>query len=365
MKKTFFSVTPALNTVGGAEIYLREFISFLLTDDEIEKVTVAYPRLPVLEDFFGKLDSKKLEIVGYGFGKLTIDKDLLNPRVYVLLRNERKLLWKMLIDGDYDLMLAHSSTDLFILKDFIEKTSVIFYSDMPAYAGFFPFRTFLSNYLGKVGKIVCVSDFIRERVKKVLRREDGLFTVHNGVERTERKGNRPSEIRKIGIVARLEKEKNVMLGIRVFEKLARRNERLSLHIFGDGSQRKALEKAVGKRGLKGITFHGFVHDADEIYSDVDLLLVPSSTEALSLVILEAMSRGIPVVASGVGGIPEIVRDGYNGFLARPDVGSFYEKVTMLLENPALTETFSKNYPETLQRFSLKEKLGDLRRILLF
>lgn len=363
VKKAFFSITPALNTVGGAEIYIRKFIAFLCERDDVEKVTVVHPKLPILKDFFGRPDSEKLEIVDYGFGKLTVDRDPFNPRLYGLLKDEGRRLRKKLIDEGYDLIFAHSSTDVFILREFLEKTSIIFYSNIPPYARTFPSRIFLKKYLGAMKNIICVSDFINEGVKKILGDKGRIYTVHNGVEFGFQRSDPPSEINKIGIVARFEKEKNVMLGIRVFENLGKKYGRLSLHLFGDGSQRKSLERTVAKRKIKRVSFHGFVKNTDEIYPYFDLLLVPSSMEALSLVALEAMSWKLPIVASKVGGIPEIVKDGRNGFLAKPDVESFSQKVTLLLENPSLIESFSRNYPETLQRFQLKEKFEELFKIL--
>jgi len=92
-------------------------------------------------------------------------------------------------------------------------------------------------------------------------------------------------------------------------------------------------------------FIGIANDEQKwkLYSLSDVLVSPSIHEALSLVILEAMSSGLPVVASNVGGIPEVVKDGYNGLLFNVrDSKGLAEKVTMLLNDSELRERMGSN-----------------------
>ncbi len=89
-------------------------------------------------------------------------------------------------------------------------------------------------------------------------------------------------------------------------------------LFGDGPLRGALESQIAARGLQG-RFHlaGFASDLDKFYPHLDLLVLPSYTEGLPNVILEAFAAGVPVVATAVGGTPEAVQDGVNGYLVEP------------------------------------------------
>ena len=79
-------------------------------------------------------------------------------------------------------------------------------------------------------------------------------------------------------------------------------QRISVQIFGDGPDRERLEAIAGNT-LKDIpvVFHGNVMDREEIYRQIDVLAVTSRTEGLSLAIMEAMARQIPVIATAVGG----------------------------------------------------------------
>ncbi|MGA2826516.1 MAG: glycosyltransferase, partial [Streptosporangiaceae bacterium] len=79
------------------------------------------------------------------------------------------------------------------------------------------------------------------------------------------------------------------------------------------------------------------------YHDADVLITPSRTEAFGMVLIEAMASGLPVVASRVDGIPEVVTDCETGFLTEPgDVAGFARKISKLFDDPALWLRFSEN-----------------------
>jgi glycosyltransferase involved in cell wall biosynthesis len=106
-------------------------------------------------------------------------------------------------------------------------------------------------------------------------------------------------------------------------------------LFGDGPLRSALEAQIEARGLTG-RFHlaGFRSDLDNFYPHLDLLVLPSYTEGLPNVVLEAYAASVPVVATAVGGTPEVVRDGINGFLVEPgNPGALSARIADLLTDP--------------------------------
>src|SRR5262249_8930565 len=86
-------------------------------------------------------------------------------------------------------------------------------------------------------------------------------------------------------------------------------------LFGDGPLRGNLESQIAARGLQGrFQLAGFRSDLDKFYPHFDLLALPSYTEGLPNVVLEAFAAGVPVVATAVGGTPEAVMHGVNGYL---------------------------------------------------
>ena len=140
-------------------------------------------------------------------------------------------------------------------------------------------------------------------------------TVLNGVlPMTTAKS--PSEKFRIAHVGRFVPLKAQYLLIEAVSKLSKNiQEKLSLSFFGTGDllqQNKNLAKELIP--AVEVNFKGFVTNRDEIYGDSDLLVVTSETEGLSLAILEALASGTPVIASKVGGNPELVHHSKNGFL---------------------------------------------------
>jgi len=92
----------------------------------------------------------------------------------------------------------------------------------------------------------------------------------------------------------------------------------TLVLIGDGPDRDAVEKETDRLGLRhDVRFFGKVDQVAELLRGSDLFLLPSETESFGLAALEAMACGVPVIASAVGGLPEVVVSGESGFLAPP------------------------------------------------
>lgn len=117
----------------------------------------------------------------------------------------------------------------------------------------------------------------------------------------------------ITAVGRLSPEKNLGALIDAFATIAADDAATTLLIVGDGPEREVLQAHVGARGLtRRVIFAGVRSDMDRVYALVDCLALPSLTEGMPLVVLEAMARGIPIVATAVGDVPRL--------LARTDTG---------------------------------------------
>ena len=92
-----------------------------------------------------------------------------------------------------------------------------------------------------------------------------------------------------------------------------------LHIVGDGPERQRLENMVHVEGTENsVQFHGFQPDIVRYLNTADVLIMPSRTEGMPMALIEAAATGLPIIASNVGGIPEIVTHSFNGLLVQPD-----------------------------------------------
>ncbi|MBI1914224.1 MAG: glycosyltransferase [Planctomycetes bacterium] len=119
----------------------------------------------------------------------------------------------------------------------------------------------------------------------------------------------------IGSAGRLSPEKGFGIFLQAARRLAARDPSLGFVHFGDGPLRKALEHEAEAAGLEGVfVFAGLRPDLDRFLPFLDLMVLPSFTEGLPNIVLEAFAAAVPVVATAVGGTPEVVEDGVNGRL---------------------------------------------------
>jgi glycosyltransferase involved in cell wall biosynthesis len=129
----------------------------------------------------------------------------------------------------------------------------------------------------------------------------------------------PPDSTVVGIVGRLSEEKGgVDVLIRAIARLRKINPNLRLLVVGDGPLRGNLEALADESAPGGaIMFTGTRNDVAHLLSAMDLFVLPSLNEALPIVVLEAMAAGLPVIATNVGGVPEIVEHEKTGLLVAP------------------------------------------------
>jgi glycosyltransferase involved in cell wall biosynthesis len=119
----------------------------------------------------------------------------------------------------------------------------------------------------------------------------------------------------VGAAGRLSPEKGFGILVEAARELAQDDPRVGFVLFGDGILRHDLARRVAAAGLAGrFVLAGFRSDLDSLLPGMDALALPSFTEGLPNVILEAFAAGVPAVATAVGGTPEVIEDGVDGYL---------------------------------------------------
>jgi len=119
----------------------------------------------------------------------------------------------------------------------------------------------------------------------------------------------------IGVVSRLSEEKGIQYLLKAVPLIARQISDFKVYIAGEGNYRRQLHFLVESLNVQRyVQFVGFLHNVREFLQRLDLFVQPSRSESLGVAIIEAMSAGLPVVATRVGGIPEIITDNVSGLL---------------------------------------------------
>lgn len=137
-------------------------------------------------------------------------------------------------------------------------------------------------------------------------------------------------------------------------------------VIGDGPERPLYQKMIEDYQLKNLFFlFGAMPDAINYLKAFDVYVQPSLKEGFGYSVLEAMAAGLPIVASHVGGIPEMIKNNANGFLLFPrDTASLAKKIQLLLNDPLLCQKFSATSQERVKEFSLEKMVAATEKVYL-
>lgn len=221
-------------------------------------------------------------------------------------------------------------------------------------------------------KVIAVSERVRDKLLKNDRLKPGkVITIPNGVD-TEKFESKDIRIKKndlgieetaplIGIVARLSGEKDHKTLLNAFAIVNQNLHRARLLVVGDGFLRKNLEEICREKGLNGtVLFLGYRDDIPDLLKLMDVFVLSSVSEGLSLTLLEAMAAGKPIVATQVGGNPEVVVDKVTGRLVPPGAPQALAEALMdILTNSDMAREMGLRAQERVKRlFSLPRFVKD-------
>lgn len=185
-------------------------------------------------------------------------------------------------------------------------------------------------FLRLADAVVAVSEAQRQKVLACGVRPDKVRVIHNAIDLDSFPGPADHGIRdELGIpheaflvatAGRLSPEKNHLGLVDAATRVLAKMPDVYFVVFGEGFLRPELEKAVADAGIgRRFFLPGFRSDVRSLLHEIDIFVLPSHTEGLPNVVLEAFACRKPVVATMVGGTPEVVRHGENGFLVQPAV----------------------------------------------
>lgn len=234
-------------------------------------------------------------------------------------------------------------------------------------------RCLAYQFVARQSVMVAVSEDLRQFVTQRLAiHPDNIRVVHNGVHlRQHAVSDRRNTIRKemgingsqpcIGTVGNLYAVKGQAYLLRACAAVAKEFPDFVLLVAGRGEQLESLEEEARSLGIeRNVRFLGFREDVPALLEAMDVFVLPSVSEGLPVSILEAMALGKAVVASNIGGIPEVVKDGTTGYLVPPsDPAALTAKILLLLHHPQLAADLGESGRKRVQEvFSLDKMVQE-------
>ena len=170
----------------------------------------------------------------------------------------------------------------------------------------------------------------------------------------------------VGFVGRLAGEKGAEVFVRAGLLMQTWLPAAHLIVIGEGPQEAELIALVERFGLQArVHLAGVRRDMPAVYRELDILVSSSYSEAMPLVLMEAMASGLPVIATRVGGVPDVVEQGQTGWLVSPgDFEGIAAMVAQVLSRPVDRERMGRDArTRALARFSLADSVGQTDRLL--
>ncbi len=225
-------------------------------------------------------------------------------------------------------------------------------------------------------RVIGVSEFASESFKKVFGAKE-VITIYNPVNIEHYAAERLEEHKDVRFVnvARFYPVKNHKLLIDAFDKLRESKENIMLYLVGDGQEYDNINKYVAQKNLTHfVKFYGYIEDVADILRQSDVFVISSLSEAFPVSVIEALAAGLPIVATRVGGLPELVQE--NGILVesgdadalcqamktlaqnkkqRQEMGAYSKEMSKKFSTDIIVQLYEKIYDEELEKVSKEYK----------
>lgn len=277
--------------------------------------------------------------------------------------------------GKIDLIHIHSSSgssffrkSYFVLTAKLFRKKVLFQIHSSGFKEFFEkssslVKNYIKFVLQSAEKLVVVSKKLAEDVRQA-NYELYPIVVYNPVIIREQITRPVREKATISFLGKLDKAKGVYEIIDAAEII--KNLDFIINLFGEGDVEE-FQRLINQKGLEDkIIIKGWVDDSakQKAYVDSDIIILPSYNEGLPLSVIEGMSYQLPLIATNVGGVPELLADNINGFLIPPgDSEALAEKLSILINDPGLRTSMGQaGYRIAKEKVDISIIVQDLKEL---
>lgn len=229
------------------------------------------------------------------------------------------------------------------------------------------YKTAVTFSINKSDFVTSVSQNLKENTQKLFAIDKEIHVIPNFIELHKNQNIAPQSCsrsvmannneRIITHISNFRKVKRIPDIIHIFYKIQQKIP-AKLMMVGDGPEKEKAEQLCVQLQIQDkVIFFGNSNEIDMILSNSDLFLLPSETESFGLAALEAMAWHVPVISSNSGGLPEVNRDGFSGYLSQVgDIDGMSNNALKILENDEVLNRFKENAFENAQQFEIKNIL---------
>ncbi len=356
----FYTDTPQ---IGGAELQMFLLAKFL----NKEKITpiLACSKNPSLDNWCTKFEEEKIQVI-----RMDVNQKH-DPKHYTLLKH-------IITENGIDILHAHIWNPASCRYAYMQKVPLVITEHDPFKINSIK-NIFKKFALKKTKKIVTVSKNNEELLKKLYpSQKDKIKVIHNGLDLTwwdsqliRFNEDDISEVKRkifqaeedtliITTIAELHPRKGIKYLVGAMPKIVEKYPNVKLVIVGEGKEKPFLEKLAKNLKVKNhVEFLGRRKEIAKILKASNIFALPSEREAFGMVNLEAMSTPLPIVASKVGGIPEVILNGKTGILVEPkDTKELRLALEKLIEDQSLREKMAKAGRKRLEKHFSARKMAE-------
>ena len=358
MKRKIFLVIPTLGG-GGAENLVVNLAAKLNRDLYDVKIICLYGKTNCKEIYLKQIAENNIDVTFLN-KKNGIDFIIVLKLITLIRKENPAIIHSHLYASTYVFIAA-----LICKKRFIHTVHNVADRELPKFHRILMGLAYSCN----ISIPIAISIAVKESMKKLYKNKiNCIEVIYNGIDINKFFSNTKKRNNIINFISigRLTSQKNHKLLLEAFYILSQELNNIQLTILGEGELKTDLETLVNSYNISDkVFFKGYISNIERFLSTSDIFILTSGYEGFGLVIVEAMASELPIIASKVDAIPEIVRDGIDGYLLEAnDLVGFVDKMKLLATNKDLRQSLGKNSKKRAEKFSLDEMVNNYEKIYL-